>query len=500
MLAALLGSCTSEAPDRSTDRQLAETYCTGCHAFPEPDLLSARVWRKNVLPLMGAFLGVPGTRVLNPTITENFPSQPQLTPGEWAAIQQWYVDLAPDTLPSAARGREEIAVGLRHFTTHLPEGDGAPPMTTLVRIDTAGRRVVYGEGSPAGSRLHFLNPATNRTESIGIGRPLADLDFAGDTLYLTALGEMIASDEPWGALEILTKEGRDGSGHYGPAQTLIPNLQRPVRSLRHDVDQDGDPDWIIAEFGKYAGRLSWFENDGGNWTRHSLIERSGAVHLQLTDHDGDGRQDLLVAFGQGDERISLFSHDAGGHWRERRLIEFPPTNGTVHFQLADFDGDGREDILYVNGDNADYKNPGLKPYHGYTIYLRGRGATYTAAYHFPANGAYGARVADFDLDGDLDFATVAFYPDFSVEPRESFIYFENTGGVGGPLTFVPSTLTDYRSGRFLVLDSGDVDGDGDEDIVLGSYVGFSTEHDRSGLHENWVSDGPPVIWLENTVR
>ena len=492
----LLGTCNRPP---HPGEALARTYCTGCHGFPGPDRLSKRVWRTEVLPLMGVFLGVPGGRVVESGSANVFPRRPQLTGEEWADIQQWYLREAPDTLASAAEDREEIAVGLRHFRTRFPEVGEALPLTTLVRIDTARRRLAVAELGEAASSLHLYHPASGETTQVPLDRPLADLDFVGDDLYLTALGDLIASDRAWGALEAI--RSASVTGGYGRVETLIPELQRPVQSLRLDVDEDGDQDWIIAEFGKYSGSLSWWEAvAGGQWQRHEILPLPGAVRMALTDHDGDGRQDLMVAFGQGDERISVFLRDGQGGFRERRLLEFPPTNGTVSFELADFNGDGRQDVLYVNGDNADYDDPGLKPYHGFTIYLRGRDDTYTEAYRFPTNGAYGARVADFDLDGDPDIATIAFFPDYSLAPTESFVYLENVGGVGEQLRFSPSTFREYSAGRYLVMDSGDVDGDGDEDIVLGSYTDFALDHDVNGLRERWRERGPAVVWLENTVR
>ena len=38
------------------------------------------------------------------------------------------------------------------------------------------------------------------------------------------------------------------------------------------------------------------------------------------------------------------------------------------------------------------------------------------------------------------------------------------------LEFNPFTIKEYDQGRWLTMDAGDVDGDGDEDIVLGSLV------------------------------
>ena len=50
------------------------------------------------------------------------------------------------------------------------------------------------------------------------------------------------------------------------------------------------------------------------------------------------------------------------------------------------------------------------------------------------------------------------------------------------------------------MDAGDMDADGDADIVLGSFVYFIAAGDTTGLGKKWMSDGPSVIVLENTIR
>ena len=65
-------------------------------------------------------------------------------------------------------------------------------------------------------------------------------------------------------------------------------------------------------------------------------------------------------------------------------------------------------------------------------------------------------------------ASIAFFPDYKNTPEEGFIYWENKG----ELSFEPSSFSDVTAGRWLTMDAGDIDGDGDVDIVLGNAVFF----------------------------
>jgi hypothetical protein len=202
----------------------------------------------------------------------------------------------------------------------------------------------------------------------------------------------------------------------------------------------------------------------------------------------------MSLFAQGDEGIFLFHNEGGGEFREEQILQFPPTYGSTDFELADFNGDAALDIIYTAGDNADYR-PVMKPYHGVRIYLNKGGYEFEQAYFFHMNGAYGATADDFDDDGDLDIAAISFFPDYARSPEESFVYLENKGD----LTFEPSTFENSDMGRWLVLDSGDADGDGDPDLLLGSFsaLQLGTSYVPEATAKQWTQEGPSTVLLEN---
>ena len=61
----------------------------------------------------------------------------------------------------------------------------------------------------------------------------------------------------------------------------------------------------------------------------------------------------------------------------------------------------------------------LKRDQGIRIYLNRGDLQFVQTYFYPMYGVYGAELEDFDLDGDLDIAAIAFHPDFSPESRKT---------------------------------------------------------------------------------
>jgi hypothetical protein len=266
-------------------------------------------------------------------------------------------------------------------------------------------------------------------------------------------------------------------------------LARPVQVSSCDLNNDHLVDYLVCEFGNLAGALSWMENRGKEkYLKHIIRAEPGVIKAYIDDYNHDGLQDVWALFAQGEEGIFLFTNKGNGMFGTTQILRFPSVYGSTYFEFADFNKDGLKDIVYTCGDNADY-SPVLKPYHGMYIFLNEGGNHFTQKYFFPINGCYKAMARDFDQDGDLDIAAISFFADFADQPEEGFVLLKNEGG----LKFQPYSIPESGKGRWLTMETGDLDGDGKIDIMLGN---FSIRPSVIKPKFDWEK-GPPFLFLKN---
>ncbi len=435
--------------------QLAQRYCASCHLFPEPGLLDKTTWTNSVLPAMAWRLGIRDTTYRPPmgrNMSERFlirqagifPDSARLSLNSWQRIVSYYDALAPATLPLPTEPNLN-----RSLTSFTPQpvslGLSTGGLTTMLRQHPETGDIYLADGT----RMLYQLDATGETKDFfEVTSPVADLHFGSDAnLYLLTVGNLDPHDEPLGELLIM-----DARGNH---QSLIQGLSRPVHMNWHDLDQDGQEDVIICEFGNHIGRLSWFRSTGGDtFEKRVLWENPGAVKTVVRDLDEDGQPDLLVLMAQGREGVYAFYNQGEGQFDMKPLLQFPPVYGSSDFELADVDGDGDEDLLLVQGDNADL-SPVLKPYHGLRIYRNEGDHRFTEAYFYPMYGATRIVSQDFDADDDPDIAVSAYFPnlptnDSLVDAPRSFVYLENTST--DSLEFVPHSLGGLNQGRWLLME------------------------------------------------
>ena len=481
-------------------REYALRYCQSCHLFVEPGMLSRQVWKDYVIPNMGAFLGMhnagydydvfPGESSAEREIIARgnvYPNEAQVPKAHWEALVAYFLERAPAS-PAVRDYEPEVDVGLDQFRVAEFGTSRKTPMTTLVHIDD-GRLFV---GDFERSSLTVFDGTGRVVQELTTPHAPINMRRRGRELWVTDIGSVFPSDMPAGNLLVFRQEGTG----YGSYQNRLTNLQRPTHTTYGDVDQDGIEDLVVSEFGHRVGRLMWYEGrkDGG-YTPHVLLNEPGAITSYLRDLDGDEWEDIAVVFGQNREGIHIFYNLRNGSFRHSHALPLPPTYGSNFFALHDFDGDGHADILATNGDNGDYLSEFPKSHHGVRIYINDGSNVFVERHFFPLYGASKALAVDFDEDGDLDIAAIAMFADFMRHPEAGFVYLENQGGLQFDAAYIPEAA----DGRWVAMDAGDMDGDDDIDIVLGSLI-QGPGAVPTVLMQRWVDLQRPLLYLENQLR
>lgn len=479
-------------------RLAATTYCGTCHLVPMPGDLDRRTWNQELLPKMSYITGVrpPPTngyfKDLSRLVEAGFfPKTPLIPAAAFDLISDYFTNAAPETQISAQKP-DRIEVSLPLFRAEAAPFRRSPPRTPFVQVDAANKAVLASDITTQG--VDFLDATGRAIGSLPLGNIAVSVATTDRAWYIGAIGHFFPREEPVGQLLRVDRT----ASKYVP-EPLLSGLPRVSHVNLGDLNGDGLDDLTLCAFGNYLGRFSWLEGrkDGG-FTEHVLLAEPGCLRCEVRDLNGDGRPDLLVLQAQAKEMMHLFLNQGGGRFTRSTVFQRRPSWGHSGFELADFNGDGLPDILVTNGDNADFGTSPPKLFHAVRIYLNRGGAKWEEAWSGPMNGAYRATARDFDGDGDLDIAAISFFPDYPLTPQESFLYFENTGGTQ-TLSFQAKTLRQGVTGRWISMDAGDVDGDGDIDLVLGSLIEMPTEVPEK-LRNLWKDKGPSVLILRNQSR
>jgi hypothetical protein len=448
-------------PHRSKGERLARAYCSACHAFPEPELLTKDVWRAGVLPQMAPRVGAPAQSVFddasrNPHLVVLTDSIAQ---DDWGQIVDFYLRSAPDTLPPQSLPAEPRRDAGSFRTGALVPGLESSGIITVLHSDSARGRIFVGE---AGSnQLRIFDWDGRPVSSYALGSPPTGLVVERSSILVLESGILSPNDEPRGAL---VRYDVTSAGAIRSGATVIDSLFRPVFVEQFDFDGDGRTEFVICEYGHNRGRLALYRLEGSRYMRQVLDASPGAIRVEIRDMTGDGSPDIVALFAQGDERIAMFENDGRGRFakRPRILARFPPVYGSMFFSMHDFNRDGSIDILYVNGDNFDYSRV-LKPYHGVRILENDGRNAFQERFFFPMYGAARAEVADFDRDGDLDILAASNFAD-AEHPERGIIFLEHAP----PYEFRPFAFPIAASNEWNLMAKADLNRDGSLDVIIGA--------------------------------
>jgi len=256
-------------------------------------------------------------------------------------------------------------------------------------------------------------------------------------------------------LAVLTN---DGNGQFEQTASY-PVGASPHSVTQADLDGDGDLDLATANERAVADHISilWYDKETGKFDSKNLT-LGNSIDLAPSDIvagdiDDDDDVDLVVtSFRSG--HVSVLANDGAGDFTvvQTLVVAQPAPRKVVAYrvEIADLDKDGDLDLAVANTDGNDvplFSNDG-------------NGVFAPAGSLQPGRGPNWIIAVDIDGDRDTDLVT-------SNEHSDTVAIFLNTGA-GGALsadTFAPARI--FPAGPDAIsVKAGDVDGDGDLDLVV----------------------------------
>jgi enediyne biosynthesis protein E4 len=332
----------------------------------------------------------------------------------------------------------------------------------------------------------------------GMGVAIADYNNDGfDDIYVTCLGpNHLLKNNGNGTFTDVTQRAGVGDPRWSSGAAFV------------DYDNDGKLDLFVTnyvdfdvdhlpEFGKgktcqfkglpvqcgprgLAGAGDTLYHNNGDGTFTDVSKKAGVsdpdgfygLGVICSDFDGDGMVDIYVA---NDSTPNFLYHNNGdGTFKEIGFVTGTAVNengseqGSMGVTLGDYDHDGKLDLFITNFDddyNTLYHNDGKGSFTDISY------AAKVAAVSLPYVG-WGTKFTDYDNDGWVDLIVVNghVYPQLPTYRQRNLVHHNNRDGTFAEVGLqLGAPFTEKRTGRGAAF--GDIDNDGDVDIIINNLDG-----------------------------
>ncbi len=374
----------------------------------------------------------------------------------------------------------------RRMLQHRAIGSPRPCYPIAMMRYASGVAMALLSAAGATAAIEFRHQEIEGDLGIGYAVLCEDVDGDGDT-DIVALNETQVvwwSNPDWDKRVIL-----DG-------ETEADN----VAIAAHDINGDGKLDFAVGAAWRpgdthSGGTLQWITrqtDEQAEWAVHPLGNEPTTHRMRWADTDGDGRRELIVA--------PLHGRGTSGprHWVGNgvRLLALTPSSDPVanpwelqviddsfhiahNFWVVDFDNDPAEELLVAS-------------YEGVHLLDRQEGGDWARI-----RLGRGYQGASIQGAGEVKLGTLASGRHYiaTVEPWHSnhVVIYHEPATPHGPWR---RTEVVRRLGGGHALWTGDLDGDGDEELAFGWRLRGGTPYDRPGvaIYDPGTGDIQIVDW------
>jgi hypothetical protein len=421
------------ALSEETGETLALRECSKCHAFPPPKSMLQRDWEYGAIPYLEDLLRLQQLKNYDEKTVRKVLDN-------WSKIKDYYIKNGSLKNPGEQASREdpiqsfnakEVLKGTDVSAIFYHQAHKA-----LYVGDTKTRTAIV---------LNNQGKILNRFE---LNKIPSFFCVSDNNIIVCGINSLDPLDSKQGEVGHI-----DPDGNY---IRLLNGLNRPTKYLEFQHNMASHS--ILLEYGIRLGKVTLFRDMKEIFT----INLSGGIDCEIIHEPDNQNTTLYVLFAQEHECIIRLSLGSNDEVQQDVLIKKQPGWGFTAMDILDFDNDGELEILTSNGDTTEFRsNP--RTYHGIRAYDIAQDGL-NESWFVPVHGVMDFVSLDYNNDGQLDLASVSYFGDFKNNPEQGAMIHQNKSNG----EFVSRPLPQSEKSRWCRIGKGDLDLDGDDDLILGA--------------------------------